>query len=182
MELWYHLPKFSSFILDQKLRRSGLPPLAPRSDAGSSNHYTDQRRLKCSNQCLEMAGNDECKVFLSNKGLELCGKDLGIWELACLLLCGIFCCCGWVAQSSPTLCNSMGYNLPGSCRWDYLDKNTGLGCHFLLQGIFLTQGWTCVSCIARGFLSLSYLGNAYGILGIINTVVWDHLVVFIEYS
>ena len=26
------------------------------------------------------------------------------------------------------------------CPWDSLGKNTGLGCHFLLQGIFLTQG------------------------------------------
>ena len=24
--------------------------------------------------------------------------------------------------------------------WDFLSKNTGVGCHFLLQGIFLTQG------------------------------------------
>ena len=24
--------------------------------------------------------------------------------------------------------------------WDFPDKNTGVGCHFLLQGIFLTQG------------------------------------------
>ena len=24
--------------------------------------------------------------------------------------------------------------------WNYSDKNTGVGCHFLLQGIFLTQG------------------------------------------
>ena len=33
-------------------------------------------------------------------------------------------------------------NLPGSCKnpWDSPDKNTGMGCHFLLQGIFLTQG------------------------------------------
>ena len=23
--------------------------------------------------------------------------------------------------------------------WNFLDKNTGMGCHFLLQGIFLTQ-------------------------------------------
>ena len=23
--------------------------------------------------------------------------------------------------------------------WDFLGKNTGVGCHFLLQGIFLTQ-------------------------------------------
>ena len=24
--------------------------------------------------------------------------------------------------------------------WNFSDKNTGVGCHFLLQGIFLTQG------------------------------------------
>ena len=24
--------------------------------------------------------------------------------------------------------------------WDFLGKNTGVSCHFLLQGIFLTQG------------------------------------------
>ena len=26
------------------------------------------------------------------------------------------------------------------CPWDFPGKNTGIGCHFLLQGIFLTQG------------------------------------------
>ena len=26
------------------------------------------------------------------------------------------------------------------CPWDFPDKNTGVGCHSLLQGIFLTQG------------------------------------------
>ena len=27
------------------------------------------------------------------------------------------------------------------CPWDFPGKNTGVDCHFLLQGIFLTQGW-----------------------------------------
>ena len=27
------------------------------------------------------------------------------------------------------------------CLWNSPGKNTGVGCHFLLQGIFLTQGW-----------------------------------------
>ena len=27
------------------------------------------------------------------------------------------------------------------CPWDLPSKNTGVGCHFLLQGIFLTHGW-----------------------------------------
>ena len=26
------------------------------------------------------------------------------------------------------------------CPWDFSGKNIGVGCHFLLQGIFLTQG------------------------------------------
>ena len=27
-----------------------------------------------------------------------------------------------------------------SCPWDFPGENTGVGCHFLLQGIFPTQG------------------------------------------
>ena len=33
------------------------------------------------------------------------------------------------------------------CPWDFPGKNTGVGCHFLLQGIFLTQGLNpCLLC------------------------------------
>ena len=38
------------------------------------------------------------------------------------------------------------------CPQDFPDKNTGEGCHFLLQGIFLTQDQTCISCIGRQVL------------------------------
>ena len=31
-------------------------------------------------------------------------------------------------------------SLPGTCPWDSPGKNTGVGCHALLQGIFLSQG------------------------------------------
>ena len=34
------------------------------------------------------------------------------------------------------------------CPWDFPAKNTGVGCHFLLQGIFPTQDWTCISCVS----------------------------------
>ena len=46
-------------------------------------------------------------------------------------------------QSCPTLCDSMDCNAPG--------KNTGGGCHALLQGILPTQGWNIpwTSCIGR---------------------------------
>ena len=34
------------------------------------------------------------------------------------------------------------------CSWTFPGKNTGVGCHFLLQGIFLTQGWNlCLLCL-----------------------------------
>ena len=46
-----------------------------------------------------------------------------------------------VAQSCPTLCDPMGCSLPGSSVHGISPgKNTGVGCHSLLQGIFPTQG------------------------------------------
>ena len=40
-------------------------------------------------------------------------------------------------------CDPMDCSPPGpSCPWDPPGKNTGVGCHFHLQGIFPTQGWT----------------------------------------
>ena len=44
-------------------------------------------------------------------------------------------------QSCLTLCNPMDCSLPGSSvHGNSSDKNIGVGCHALLQGIFLTQG------------------------------------------
>ena len=42
----------------------------------------------------------------------------------------------------------------GACPWDFLGKNTGMDCHFLLQGIFPTQGLNPVSCIAGRFFTV----------------------------
>ena len=44
-----------------------------------------------------------------------------------------------VAQSCPTLCDPMK---PTRLLrpWDFPGKSTGVGCHFLLQGLFMTQG------------------------------------------
>ena len=55
-----------------------------------------------------------------------------------------------------TLCDPMGHNLPRLlCPWNFPSRNTGLGCHFLLQGIFPTQGLNpgllCL-CIGRQIL------------------------------
>ena len=46
-----------------------------------------------------------------------------------------------VAQSCPTLWDPMDSRCTRLLRpWDFLGKSTGVGCHFLLQGIFPTQG------------------------------------------
>ena len=48
-----------------------------------------------------------------------------------------------VAQSFLTLCDPMDRVKPPTrllCPWDSPSKNAGVGCHFLLQGIFLTHG------------------------------------------
>ena len=46
-----------------------------------------------------------------------------------------------VTQLSLTLCDPMDGSLPRlRDPWDFPGKNTGVGCHFLLQGIFPTQG------------------------------------------
>ena len=53
-----------------------------------------------------------------------------------------------VAQLLLTLCDSMDCSPPGfSNPWNFLGKSTGVGCHFLLQGIFLTQGSNLGLCI-----------------------------------
>ena len=62
-------------------------------------------------------------------------------------------------------CNTLTYSLPGLCPWNFLGKNTEVGCHFLVQGIFPVQGsnlhllnllnWQADS------LSLSHLGSPY---------------------
>ena len=46
-------------------------------------------------------------------------------------------CASSVTQLYPTLCDPME---SGLCSWGFPGKNTGVGCRFLLQGIFPTQG------------------------------------------
>ena len=55
-------------------------------------------------------------------------------EVACAVLC-------LVAQSCPTLCDPVDCSLPGSSIHGISQARiTGMGSHFLFQGIFSTQG------------------------------------------
>ena len=66
-----------------------------------------------------------------------------------------------VAQSCPTLVWPHGlYPARLLCPWDFPGKNTGAGCHFLLQGIFPTQGSNShLLYWQAGSLPLSHLGS-----------------------
>ena len=47
---------------------------------------------------------------------------------------------GKLLQLCWTLWDPIGCSPPGSSLWDSPAKNTGMGCHGLLQGTFWTQG------------------------------------------
>ena len=64
------------------------------------------------------------------------------WEAGRLGLTYADCCCSrLVTRSCPTLLQPRGLKPPRPLHpWDSPGKNPGVGCHFLLQGIFPTQG------------------------------------------
>ena len=86
-------------------------------------------------------------------GIEKCSQYIGRTEID-KTACSIFfhieknwiyvinvCMVLKVTQSCPTLCDPLDHSPPGSSvHGDSPSKNTGMGCLFLLQGIFLTQG------------------------------------------
>ena len=68
-----------------------------------------------------------------------------------------------VAQSCPTFCDAMDCNLLFLCPWDSSPgKNTGVGYHAFLQGIFLTQGSNPDLLHCRQILYCCTTGEATG--------------------
>ena len=68
-----------------------------------------------------------------------------------------FNCCCLVTKSCPTLLQPHGLSPTRIlCPWDFPGKNTGVGCRFLLQRSFLTQGLNSCLLHCRHSLSLSY--------------------------
>ena len=58
------------------------------------------------------------------------------------------------------LCKPMGCKPAKILPWDFPGKNTGVGCHALLQGIFLTQESNQCFLLCRWILyQLSYQGS-----------------------
>ena len=72
-----------------------------------------------------------------------------------------------VSQSCLTLCDPMDCGPPGSSvHGDSPGKNTGMGCHFLLQGIFPTRGLNPgLPCCRQILYSLSHQGSPLWLVG-----------------
>ena len=69
--------------------------------------------------------------------------------------------CVLCAQSCLILCSPMDYSLPGfTVHGNFPGKNAGVGCHFLLQGIFSTQRMSGLSsALAGGFFTTTPAGK-----------------------
>ena len=79
--------------------------------------------------------------------LSCCDLNLCVCVHArvCVHVCTCACVCVYArAQLCPTLCDLMEYSPPGSSVRGILQARI-LVCHFLLLGIFPTQGWNPVS-------------------------------------
>ena len=90
---------------------------------------------------------EKVKVLVSQSCLTCCDF------MDCICTADSFC---WTAETNTTLLKQLHCLVAKSCLtflrphglqstrllcpWDFPGKNTGVGCHFLLQGIFPTQG------------------------------------------
>ena len=101
-------------------------------------------------------GPSGCGVWENVEPESLWAQSVWATITKCHRLGGLY-----VAQSCPTLWDPMDCSLPGSS-WNFPGKSTGVDCHFLLQGIFLTQGSNpglphCMQTLHH----LSYQGSPY---------------------
>ena len=80
----------------------------------------------------------QCKLDLTSPNQEFPKHNENYYENPPWTLCAVLCL---ASQSCLTLCNCIDCSLPGSSvHRDSPGKNTGVGCHAFLRGIFLTQG------------------------------------------
>ena len=87
-------------------------------------------------------GTLDFKLDMRLRKLHLSDYPVSSWLLGrsrCLRGMRVRCCWGWEGVSSLTFGNPMDYSPPGSSPGNFPGKNTGVGCHALLQGIFATQ-------------------------------------------
>ena len=111
-------------------------------------------------------------IRLEEGASELGDRGSDSFPSHCIILA---CVCAKSLQLCPMYCNPMDCSPPGSAvHEDSAGKNTGVGCHSLLQGILLTQGSNpyllCLVHWQSGYLPLVPTGKPILCLG---HSIWD---------
>ena len=95
--------------------------------------------------CPTLGDHMDCSMpgFSVHHYLSEFAQTVSLYLLPSLCVCVCVCVCvSSVAQSCPTLFDPMDCSPPdSSVRGASPGKNTEMGCHVLLQGIFRTQGF-----------------------------------------
>ena len=142
------LEEFSIVCCDPHSQRSVIKSLYSHGCGLSSSHiwmweldHKESRALK--NWCFQTAVLEKMlESPLENKEIKPVNLKVNQpWIFIQRTEAGWSSAVGLVTQSWLSLCNPMDNSLPGSSiHEDSPGKNTGVGCHALLQGIFSTQG------------------------------------------
>ena len=94
---------------------------------------------------------------------QLAGVCVGVWVCVCVCVCARARACS-VVYDSLRPCGLQPTTL--LCPWDFPAENTGVGCHFLLQGISLIPGMKPASLVspalAGRFFTTEPPGNPLG--------------------
>ena len=85
------------------------------------------------------------------------------WALVCMAYMYLSICCS-VTKSCLTLSDSMDYSQPGSSVHGILQQEDWVGCYFLHQGLFLTQGSNLCLLLAGGFFTTKSSSSSRQIL------------------
>ena len=145
---WGHVYVFSCSVMSESLPPQGLCSWdSPAKNTGVGcrsllqgiflTQESNRRLLHCGEilYCLSHLGSPAFTLTQTQK------QNDTLWYYSCCLVPKLHLTLLWL------------HSPPGSfCPWYFTGKNTEAGCHFLLQGIFPTQGWTCVSWIGRRVL------------------------------
>ena len=138
-----------------------MPSLADDCSQGcdSPAHLASlhKRNTRCGQRTC--SGADRCRKQLADQR-TVCWKPEAVTASATVgMTCFKQSCVCVHAQSCLTLCDPMDCSPPGpSCPWNLSGKITGVGCHFLPQGVFPTQGsnlrllhcrWILYHCATR---------------------------------
>ena len=149
--LWFHLATFLNQRL--KLLNNGIRSLRQWCSRAISLRSPQMR--------LWLPRETACRGFLGLNpkptiaDFSVCLQDY-LDQLACIRsfwgVCVCVCVCVCVrVRAHSVMSDSLQPCGPKParllCPWASPGKNTGVGCHVLLQRIFPTRGWNCVSCI-----------------------------------